>query len=254
MDLLTENFDKAISKDVQIIDNIIQRINSSKNIAIIGHIDPDGDCIGSQLALYESLTEQGLTADKINEGPYDNKYININKKDYKKDIEKEYDLFIILDTPAKSRIGKFHNKIDFSKVVVIDHHYISEKFGDLNWIDSNFISTSEMVFLLLHKMNIGLNSIAVCQHLLNGIIADNGFFRHIRVDKFFSLLVSYYLIGKGADPKKSYNLVFGKKSLYSKKILCIILDRLTQEEHGKILWTYVTEEDKKNSTMPWLIQ
>jgi bifunctional oligoribonuclease and PAP phosphatase NrnA len=68
---------------------------------------------------------------------------------------------------------------------------------------------------------------------------------HIRADKYFSLLVSYYLIENGADPKKSNNLVFGKKSIFSKKILCIILDRLTQEAHGKILWTYVTEDDKK---------
>jgi len=98
----------------------------------------------------------------------------------------------------------------------------------------------------LDKMKIGLDNPKVCQNLLNGIVADNGWFRHIRKDKYYSLLISYLLIKKGARPNISYNIIFGKKSLNSKKILSLVLQRLEPYRSGKVLWTYITDQDKKN--------
>lgn len=227
-----------------ILNEIIKKINNSKRIAVIGHLEPDGDTIGSQLAMNEALKEKGIYVEIINEGPYDNKYIKMNKKHFKKNIDSDFDLFIIVDTPSKDRIGKLTDKIDFNKSIVIDHHATNHKFGIINWIDINFISSSEMIFLLLYFMKIGLNNPIVCQNLLNGLVADNGYYRHIRKDKYYSLLISYLLIDKGADPFTSYEIIFGKKSLNSKKLLSIVLQRIESVNNGKILWSYITDQDK----------
>lgn len=230
-----------------ILDKIVKIINKSKKIAVLGHIEPDGDTIGAQLALYYALKENNFYVELINEGPYDNKYISINKNYFKKSINPHvhFDLYIIVDTPSKDRIGKASQNIDYSKCIVIDHHITNCKYGKINWIEVDFISSSEMIFILLNKMNIGLENPKVCQNLLNGIVADNGLFRHVRKDKYYSLLISYLLIKKGADPSISYNIIFGKKSLSSKKILSLVLQRLEPYKTGKVLWTYITDKDKK---------
>ncbi len=101
--------------------------------------------------------------------------------------------------------------------------------------------------ILIDEMNIGLDNEEVCQILLNGIISDNGYFKHIRRDKSFSLLISYFLTQKGADPKESYNRIFGQKSIFSKRLLSLALSRLQTIGSGKILWTYITDDDKKSN-------
>jgi phosphoesterase RecJ-like protein len=235
---------EILNKDGKTVDKIIAMIKKSKNIAVFGHIEPDGDTIGAQLALYEALKDD-YNIELFNEGPYDNKYISINKKYFKKTLDNDFDLYIIVDTPSKSRIGSAAEKVDFNKSIIIDHHITNDQYGHINWIDVNFISSAEMVFLLLYKMNIGINNPGVCQNLLNGIVADNGLFRHIRKDKYCSLYISYLLIKNGADPVKSYNMIFGWKSLNSKKLLSLALQRLESYGKGKIYWTYITDQDKK---------
>ncbi len=232
-----------------ILNTIVKMINQSKRIAILGHIEPDGDAIGSQLALYYAFKEKNLSVELINEGPYDNKYISLNRKFFKKSINPnaQFDLYIIVDTPSKDRIGKASENIDYNKCIVIDHHITNSKYGKVNWVEAGFISSSEMIYILLDKMKIGLDNPKVCQNLLNGIVADNGWFRHIRKDKYYSLLISYLLIKKGARPNISYNIIFGKKSLNSKKILSLVLQRLETYRSGKVLWTYITDQDKKNN-------
>lgn len=228
-----------------IIDSIIKEIKKSGTIAIIGHVDPDCDSIGSQLALYKTFTAEGWNADLINEGPFDNINIGEDKKLFKKTIDIDYDLYLIVDTPAADRMGKVSNKVDFKKSIVIDHHYTNTGYCRINWVDDNFISTAEMIYLILERMNIGLDKKDVCQHLLNGVTSDNGYFKHVRIEKAFSLLVSYLLIKKGADPRISYNNMFGQKSLSSKKLLALALNRLESLAGGRILWTYITEGDKQ---------
>ncbi|MBN2546210.1 MAG: DHH family phosphoesterase [Spirochaetes bacterium] len=224
---------------------IIPLIQKSKNIAVIGHYEPDGDTIGSQLALTISLNQFGIRASAVNQGPFNSFENKKNKKFFKRCIDQYYDLFIIVDVPDKERIGDFHKNIYFEKSIVIDHHITNNKFGKINWVDDLFVSAGEMVFLLLLKMNIGLNKPEVCQHLLNAITSDNGFYQHIRKDKSFSLLASYYLIQRGADPKESYNILYGMKSLNSKKLLSLVLKRIESVSDGRILWTYLTEKDRK---------
>ncbi|MCK4796026.1 MAG: bifunctional oligoribonuclease/PAP phosphatase NrnA [Spirochaetes bacterium] len=249
--IFTEDLKNNISlNNIDDIEKIITLIKEVKDIAVIGHIEPDGDSIGAQLAIVNALNENEWNADAINEGPFNNIFLKKNKKYFKRSIDKAYDLYIIVDTTNKDRIGKFKDTIDFEKSIVIDHHFTNPGFGKTNWVNENFISTSEMIFLLLYKMGIGLNNQKICQYLLDGIISDNGFFLHIRKNKHFSLLASYLLINKGADPKKSYNILFGDKNLSSKKLLALALQRIETLNHGKTLWTFLSDRDKERFHNP----
>ena len=149
-----------------------------------------------------------------------------------------------MDTANIERVGNLHKDIDKSKCVVIDHHITNNNFGKINWISDYFISTSEMVFLLTQKMKIDLTNSDGIQYLLNGLLSDNGFFQHVRPHKSLSLLISYEMIEMGADSKKSYDLMFCNNSLDTLKLFSLTLSRITPENNGKVLWSYITEDDK----------
>lgn len=223
---------------------LINHIKNSKNVAIVGHLDPDGDTIGSQLGLKYYLESAGYNTTAINQGPFE---LNLKKynNEFVKSIDREYDLYIVLDTPDLKRIGKIEKKIEKKKTIVIDHHFTNTRFGAINWINEAFVSTAEMVFLLIIKLGFKPDNIKANQFLLNGIVSDTGFFQHIRKEKNFALLASYILIQNGADPALSYNELYGQKTLENKKFLALILSRIEPYDEGEILWTYITKDDRK---------
>ncbi|HOV14912.1 MAG TPA: DHH family phosphoesterase, partial [Spirochaetota bacterium] len=211
---------------------IKKMIEKSSSIAIIGHINPDGDCIGSQLGLYSALKKIGKNVSVINEGVFKGIYKSNFQHLFISEIDKNYDLYIVLDTANKERIGNLYKKIDIEKTIVIDHHITNNNFGKANWVSDNFISASEMVFLLILKMEIDITHSDGIQYLLNGLLSDNGFFQHIRQQKSLSLLISHKMIEMGADSKKSYDLMFCNNSLDTIKLFSIALSRITPEMNG----------------------
>jgi bifunctional oligoribonuclease and PAP phosphatase NrnA len=233
------------------LENISQLIIKAEKIAIIGHINPDGDCIGSQLGLYYALKSIGKNADLINGGKFKGNLKDQYEHFFINSINTDYDLFIIVDVSNRDRLGELQHKIDYSKTIVIDHHITNCNFGSVNWVSGIFVSASEMIFLLLYKMDINFKSnINIAQNLLNGVLSDNGFYQHIRVNKSLSLLLSYLLIERGGDPNKSFELMFCNKDLSSLKIFSLVLARVTPLKSGRILWSYLTENDKDQYGCP----
>lgn len=239
---------KILKENSKILKEIKKEIEKSKDIAIIGHINPDGDCIGSQLAIGESLKLLNKNITYINQGEFETEYAKIFKDYFIPNIDKQYDLYIIVDTSSKSRVGDIEKNIDFSKSIVIDHHIKNNNFGKINWVAENFISCSEMIFLLIYYLKIDISKNNINQFLLNGILSDNGYFQHIRTNKFFSLFASYYLIENGADPKKSYDIMFCNNTLNTEKLFSLILNRISFYKTENIIWTYLLYNDKKENT------
>ena len=237
---ILKKYDKELKK-------IEKMIIKSNNIAIIGHINPDGDCVGSQLGLKKALEKIGKNVTVINEGVFKGIFKTNFQQFFEPDIDRDYDLFIVLDTANKERIGNLYKKVDIDKTIVIDHHITNNNFGKLNWVSDDFISASEMVFLLILKMGINISNSDGVQYLLNGLLSDNGFFQHIRTNKYLSLLISHKMIEMGADSKKSYDLMFCNNSIHTLKLFSLVLSRVTSENNGQILWSYLYEQDKKSN-------
>lgn len=237
--------DKIINKNIKILKKIRKIILKAKSIAVIGHINPDGDCIGSQLSMGGFLELLDKNVNLINQGPFETEYARLFENYFLIEINKNYDLYIILDTSSKERIGDIGKRIDFSKSIVIDHHISNNNFGNINWVKEDFLSCSEMIFLLVYYFGIKFNKNNINQFLLNGILSDNGYFQHIRTNKFFSLFATYYLIESGADPKESYDIMFCNNTLETEKIFSLVLARISYYKTDKIVWTYLLWQDKK---------
>ena len=240
-----EEIKNILNENKSLLDNIESMIRNSENIAIMGHVNPDGDCIGSQLGLALALRSIGKSVDCINEGAFKTGLKETYEKHFINDIDKDYDLFIVLDVSNKERMGALSGKTNFSKTIVIDHHMTNDSFGRLNWVSGFFLSASEMVVLLLMNMNIDMSRDNISQELLNGVLSDNGFYQHVRKDKSLSLLITYLLMKDGADPNITYDMMFRNNSLSNVHMYAMLLGRMQSLYDERVFWTYLTEEDKR---------
>jgi phosphoesterase RecJ-like protein len=165
--------------------------STSENILIICHINPDGDAIGSQLALFHFLKTRGIKASlmapnylqeflKWMDGADE---INIFIKERKecRKLIKEADLIVMLDFNQSNRLGEAEDLVISSKAqkVIIDHHLDPGDFADLIISDPSKCSTSELVHELVSEINGGdfINK-SYAEALYVGIITDTGNFEH----------------------------------------------------------------------------
>ncbi len=134
------------------VKKIFDLINNSHNICIVGHKAPDGDCIGSVMALYSFLKPLKKNLTVCIDG-----IIPFNYRDFvhegiiAEDISgNEFDLAFILDCSDAERLGKFKTVLDSSKVsVCIDHHKTNESYATINIIEPSMSSTGELLYDIL---------------------------------------------------------------------------------------------------------
>src|SRR6056297_1748026 len=184
------------------INKIIDEINNAETIMIAGHIMPDGDDISSVSSLVLGLTMYGkkvvgIIDDEIPEYLEEFKFVKQFIRDFDCAKENPSDLIIIVDASSPDRVGRVQELFDFRRVVVVDHHATNTNFGHINWVDSNYASTAQMVKEILENLNIKYNKDLATMNL-TGIATDTGFFRYSNTDtKVFRDAAD--LIEKGAE-------------------------------------------------------
>ena len=236
-----------IAEQSDILVSLADQIRSASRIAVVGHVNPDGDCIGCQLGLRGGLISLGKDVTIINDGPFDNSYTRnyVDKFCQSSDIcsKTDFDLFIVADSSSAERVAIAEDKIDLKRTIIIDHHQSGTNFGKTAWIDDRFVSASEMVFILLSFMGVTFSA-SLAQALLDGVLSDNGYYQHIRTHKYGSLYISFLLISYGGDPNLSYRRMFCNNTLDTEKLFSKILGRTESLCDGKILWSYIYKSDR----------
>ncbi|NLZ81935.1 MAG: bifunctional oligoribonuclease/PAP phosphatase NrnA, partial [Clostridiales bacterium] len=163
-----------------VINTAINKITNVNNIYIASHINPDGDNIGSILAMALGLKKinKNVKILKTDEIPSDYMFLpNIDMiKTYDIDEIDTIELLIVLDCGDVDRLGKYKSIVSKSNTVInMDHHISNSRFGDINLIDEKAAATGELVYDILNKMNLEINKdIATC--LYTAISTDTGSF------------------------------------------------------------------------------
>lgn len=227
------------------LDNILEEINKAEKIVIITHENPDGDAIGSSLAMKLALKQLGKEADVIiPEFPSVFKFLpGIDEVKKESEIEK-YDLAIALDCASPKLLNGFAKYFDNAKVkVVIDHHSSNTMFADYNYVDQDAPACAQLLLVCLSYFNIEVTKeIGTC--ILAGIITDTGGFRYDGVTADTFRFVSD-LCDKGIKVSKVYQQVFASKTRAKFELHKIALDRLEFLEDGKVTFTYITKADEE---------
>lgn len=222
--------------------SILDILEGAKSVAISGHLHPDGDCIGSALALYTYIKENTeLTPDVFLE-PIGKEFISLPNAEVIKSVisDEVYDLFFMLDVGDKARLG-FAEKIfdNAKKTLCIDHHITSLGIADLNVIRSNISSTSELLFDLMNEELIS-KDVAAC--LYTGIIHDTGVFHHSCTSKK-TMEVAGILMEKGIDFPNLIDVSFYQKTYKQNQVLgrCLMESLLLWNGVGIV--SYLTRKE-----------
>ena len=227
------------------LDNILDEINKANSIVILTHENPDGDAIGSGLALYNALKDMGKNPDLIiSEFPRTFEFLP-GADEIKKgsDIEK-YDLAISVDCATIKMLNGFANYFENAEVKIsIDHHSTNTMFGDINYVSPDAPACAQILIVLLNYFKIEVTKeIGTC--ILAGIITDTGGFKYSGVTAETFEFVAW-LLNKGINVSKIYRKVLQTKTRANFELNRIASNRLEFFEDGKVAFTYITKEDEE---------
>lgn len=221
-------------------------IEKHQKFAITSHIRPDGDGLGSSLALNWILRSLHKDSEVVMRDPVPQAYLNLpgaSEVRVVPDLDCQYDAVFVIECSDVTRPGLPTLNTQF--VVNIDHHTTTELFGNLNWIDSTAAAVGEMVYNLAKAMGVKITpEIASCVYA--ALLTDTGSFHFSntteRTFKIASDLVKY-----GAQPAKLSQAIFYQYPYAKIKLTGAVLSTLQCDETGKIAWIQMTHEAMQES-------
>jgi phosphoesterase RecJ-like protein len=228
----------------KIIDRILEKIRESRTVCVGGHIRPDGDCIGSQVALALALRRQGKEVDCWNEDPLPQKYAFLDPGHV---VERpkaggEFDLVIALDCASFERLGTVGPGVERRKFLInIDHHQSNTRYGELNWISAREASTGELVFRLLRAAGWPITA-AMADCLFTAVSTDTGSFQYPTTRP-----ATYHTAGElvklGANLDRVCHEVYQSFSLSRVRLLKHLYDHFHLTSRDRIAYLWLKSRD-----------
>lgn len=227
------------------LDIIIEEINLAESIVILTHENPDGDAIGSSLAMYNSLKQIGKKVDVIiPEYPTIFNFLPLSEEVKSEGKNDSYDLAIALDCGDIKRLNGFSKHFEDANVrVSIDHHSANTMFADYNFVNPTSPACCQILVSILPELGVEIDKkIGTC--LLTGIITDTGGFKYSGVtSETFEFAAE--LLNKGVNVSDIYKRVLQTLSKSSFELRRRAINRLEFYENGKIAFTYITRKDEE---------
>lgn len=228
-------------------DQINESVKKARRILITSHLDPDGDSIGSQLALKSWLKDSGKEVRIINQGKTPSKYLFLDEDsaiedfDSAKTIDWIVDLIFVLECPNLERIGEVKKLLkEGTKVINLDHHPDNSFFGDIIYVDTHACALGEIIYELLIYSGYRLNKLTATQ-LYAAILTDTGRFRFSNTTPE-ALRIGAELINLGANPREINNRIYYNNSNASLKLLGFLLLNLETFAKGKISFLVIDQQ------------
>ena len=221
----------------------MEQIACHKKFLITTHVYPDGDAIGSQIALCILLKRMGKEVELINSFPLPARYKFLpNSELIKHNVTlPDSELAFVLDVGSKGRLGNMRDHINNIKTVInIDHHLGNDRFGIINWIDSHMSSVGEQIFHLYKYMKLEIKKPeAIC--LYTAIVTDTGSFQYSNTSAETHLAVSE-LLETGIDHTWICNQIYQNIPKSKLKLLQLALETLSFDAKEKIGYMFITSD------------
>ncbi|MFY9556615.1 MAG: bifunctional oligoribonuclease/PAP phosphatase NrnA [Blastocatellia bacterium] len=202
---------------------------------ITSHIRPDGDGLGSGLALYWMLRDLGKEVDVVLRDRVPPAYDVLPASELvivQDDVTERYDAAFIIECSDVDRPGLPSLRDQF--VVNIDHHSTTEAFGDVNWIDSTAAAVGEMIYNLCKALGVEVTKhIAEC--IYTALLTDTGSF-HFSNTTERTLKIASELVRRGVEPARISQALFYSNPFSKIKLLGLVLSNIERDESGRIAW------------------
>jgi len=226
-------------------------IENHQYFYIIGHKEPDGDCIASCLGVAEILKYFKKEYKLLSAGPFKRNEIKkfekmfSNNADFLDNKDRQITGLIILDCSELFRLGEIDGDLSGLDIFVIDHHKTSNlPENAIGFIDSEAPACSYLVQLFYEKL-IGSIPLKLANILFFGLSTDTGYFRFLSKDSAEVFMAAARLVSYGVEPRVIYNEINSGKPYSTRKLLGALLSKAERYLDGKLVITYETLEDTK---------
>ncbi len=226
------------------MEEIVRQIESHDTFYIFGHIDPDGDCIGSQLALAMFLESLGKEAFLYSKGKFERQEIQRFRNRFADTFipGDKKGIVIIVDCATPERTGFAEEGLEQFPAIVIDHHSSGISYGNFHYVKPQASACTMLVLELIEAMG-KKPSKEIAELLMLGLCTDTGFFKHLTETGAAAFQTASKLTAYGASPNKIYFDINGNKKADTLKLLSMDLGRATRYLGGRLIITWETLED-----------
>ncbi len=224
-------------------ETVAETLKSRRNILLLNHEGPDGDCLGSTLALARALWARGqrATVGSADGVPEMYRFLPSSDRVLTAIPEDEaFDAVVFMECSAPERAGGLAARAAGVPLVVnIDHHVSNTGYGTLVVWDAAAAAVAEVAYPIVRALHPRLDAdTATC--LLTALLTDTGSFHFASVTpRSFRLAAD--LVAAGASPATVYSQVYENRSVPSVRLLGTALSRMTLCEDGRVAWTSVTQ-------------
>ncbi len=225
-----------------------EAFKAHNSFAVVSHVRPDGDAIGSILALGHALEQMGKSVRYLNNDgcPESLAFLPGSEKvevsSEAKDVDVE--VAITLDTAAHSRVGEGSLEAikDAKLIINIDHHVSNPGYGDLNYIDSNSPATGQIIYDLLMALDLPISEITR-DSIYVAVSTDTGSFQYSgTTQRTYEMAAD--LVARGLDVGKINELTYDSQPYRKVELMRALLNTLDRSDEGKLVWWDLSLETK----------
>ncbi len=229
-------------------------LRAGRRFLLVGHVRPDGDCLGGQGALARGLQALGKHVTILNADPPEPAFDYLTRElpygVYSGGALPEHDVVALLDFNELSRTGPMAAALERapSKKLVIDHHpYAGKPWCDACFVDVSASATGLLVWRILRALGAPVDAL-VARAVFTSLVTDTGWFRYSNTDAE-TLALASELVALGADPSTLYGKLFQRRPAGEPRALAAVLARLEYFAGGRLA---VVEQPLGNGGAPQL--
>ena len=231
------------------MNDLCTAIRASRGILLTTHCNPDGDGIGSQLALYNALQAGGFPVRMHNRDGVPRIYRFLEGSSLvgrgKEVPAQDVDLIISLDAGSRGRLGYDDSLFAGRKLAVIDHHASNSRFGDINVIDTMACSTGALVYQLIQLMDLSLSKDSASAIYVTLLTDTTSFHNASTTPEVHELAAA--LLRAGAEPWPIARSVYEDRSRACFELQVRCMQTLDLRHQGRSAWMHVDERMYKDT-------
>jgi bifunctional oligoribonuclease and PAP phosphatase NrnA len=227
--------------DLGLLEQTAEAIRRRQRFVIASHVRPDGDAVGSQMAMAHALKHLGKDVRVVSRDaapPPLLVFPGVSEIEIVDRVDDPGDAVIVMESGDLLRTGV--SGLERGFVINIDHHVGNSMFGAINWFDVSAAACGEMVFDLVRELGVPLShDIAV--HLYVAILTDTGSFHHSNITPR-TFEICRQCVEAGVNPSAVARSVFDSNNLGRLKLMGAILSRMQIDSSGRLATVSVDEE------------
>jgi len=227
---------------------IKKAVKSARNALIVSHVDPDGDSIGSMIAMGMVLEKMGLSCSFYSQDGIPRIYRFLPGADRvrnKVEPNRHFDLLVAVDSSDLKRLGDKLEARDVAKLIInIDHHPDNTAYGDINYVEKSS-STAELIYKLCKGLKIVIGR-EMAENLYVALITDTGNYRYENTS-ITTFSMASDMLKAGVDTHEITTRIYDTKTIASIRVQAAALTTLEVSPDRKAAWAVVTDEMMQRS-------